>query len=401
MNKMREKMFLCFLCGSMVLGCQEPYTATRDSEQKRVIRQGPVTIPILNEHLSEAKLVFFTDIATNITTVVYEGQVWAVSKSHSGSLRSPTSPGIYTVHLIDFCAPWYSGITDKQQEECSSENRLGMFVFWYKGKHNFGVHTRDPKDSKIEFSKYSSAKSRSDRTDGCIVAPHELLEKILFELILTDPAFLVPDKSDKDKEDKLDLHPAAKAMKQYKEDGTKKNVAIRLIDFEEETITVVKGEKGDPVPFDMRVVVIDSSHKDWVKLKQQKDFKENQNIFRFFDPKFFDPEKDKKIFYKIAKNHHEMSYSAVTNCTAQKDIPIFKSNESFNPGDIMSTIEKGTQLKKVHLWPVNKMNTPVKLELRDVHSSVARSGWIQNLDGLQCSKDIYWSSKKDHIEFKK
>ena len=68
---------------------------------------------------------------------------------------------------------------------------------------------------------------------------------------------------------------------------------------------------------------------------------------------------------------------------------------------MIRTIEKGAQLTKVYRWPVNKMNTPVKLELGDAHSSVARSGWIQNLDGLQCSKDIYWSSKKDHIKFKK
>ena len=383
----------------MVLGCQEPYRAIRDSEQKRVIEGRPITLAMLNKNLSEAKLVIFTDLASNMTIVVYEGKVWAVSRSSSGTLNRPTLPGIYTVHLIDYCPPWPSGLTEEAKKPCSTTNRLGMIAFWYKGKYLIGVHTRYFEDSRAEFSNYPLASQRRGRTHGCIAAPHDLLEKILFELILTDPAFSVKDKDGK----VVDVHPAATTMKEYNEDKTKektkKTAAVRLIDFQDKTIGPVRWEKGDPVSFDMRVVVIDSSHRDWIKLKNQEDFKEHQAIFKFFDPTYSDDREAPS--HKFVADHPEISYGAVTNCTAEKDIPLFKSNDSFHPNNMISTIKKGAQLKEVYLWPVNAANTPVELELGDTRLPSATSGWVQNLDGLKCSKDIYWSYKRPSPKSKK
>ena len=397
MSKMREQLLLWFLCASLVFGCQEPYIATtKDNEQKLIIKEEPLTLSIINKHLSEATLVIFTDIAANISIVVYRGEVWAVSKAFTGTPDFPTLPGVYTVHLIDYCPPWPSGPNDKAKKACSTTNRLGMIAFWFKLLYGYGVHTRHLDASNLEFSRFPSASDRKG-TKGCIAAPHQLLEKILFDLIFKDPAFVVYNKEGKI----VYAHPVVKTMTEYNKKKIKKTAAVRLKDFNGDTIIPVEWEKGDPVSFDMRVVNIDTSDRYWIELKNQNSFKENQALFRFFDPEFFDSENEKKVFYRYATDHPEIIYKAVTNCTAEKDIPLFKSNESFHPDGMMSTIERGSQLKKVHLWPVNEANTSVELELGDAHVSGAKSGWIQNLDSLQCSKDIYWSSEKPSLELKK
>ena len=131
--------------------------------------------------------------------------------------QSQTPLGVFTVHAIDYCPPWYSASTKEGKIPCSDANRLGPYSLWFKDGYIFGVHGRPPNQSLQQlFTSLGSSDRRGSK--GCIVVPQDHLKNFI-DLIFDDPAFK--------------NHPGVKKIKELRSRKDPTNVFIALQNFQE------------------------------------------------------------------------------------------------------------------------------------------------------------------------
>ena len=284
-------VFILFSVGWLGLGCKQPSPSV-DAFTKYSLKEedNSLTMDQVNDYISKTDTLVLTDIKSNRSITLKYGVVQDVFNSMTGikdsdhsynGSKSLTPLGAFSIHLIDFCPPWYGGQTIESEKPCSDENLMGTYAFWFKGAHNFGLHGR-PTNSKWQpYFKSLSAEHRN-LSQGCVVAPQENLVKLM-NLVLSDSKF-------KGHPGVLEIH---KNRGKQGDHVTKKNVNIRLVDSRNKKGPEVEGLLGKPVSYDLKILTIDISDSQSWPLSFSEYVKQNP-VLRYFesDDISYDPEHD-------------------------------------------------------------------------------------------------------------
>ena len=291
-----------------------------------------------------------------------------IKNSSRNASKSLTPLGAFSIHLMEFCPPWYGGETKESEDPCSDENLMGTYAFWFKDAHNFGLHGR-PTNSKWQPLFQSTAAEGRNLSQGCVVAPQENLVKLM-NLVLSDSKF-------KDHPGALEIH---RNRDQHGDHVTKKNVNIRLIDSDNQKGPEVDGLLGKSIRYDLKILTIDTSVSPSWPLAFS-DYVEQYPVLRYFqsDEISYDPE------------HHPERL--VKKCTVHKTTPIYNDhNGSIQELQVNSAIVVGPYK--------NYIKTDLKEEDEQLEIYVATksddhrrwSRWISNLSNLACENDYHWTT---------
>ena len=224
-NFVALQLFLQWLICLICLSCSGDHAAQDVSKQNFVVKEGTRSIDIkeVNNYISTANITMLADLKYNRALIVHHGVIVDSFPIITGGYsaqnfsQSQTPLGVFTVHAIDYCPPWYSASTKEGKIPCTDANRLGPYSLWFKDGYIYGVHGRPP--NKYLQQLFTSLGS-SDRkgSKGCIVVPQDHLKNFI-DLIFDDPAFK--------------NHPGVKKIKELRSRKDPTNVFIALQNFQE------------------------------------------------------------------------------------------------------------------------------------------------------------------------
>ena len=393
-----------------------------------------LNIEEVNDYVSTSNIVFLNDLASRKSVIIYKGEIVESFEILIGIPTDPTHRGVFTVHGIDYCSPW-NGAKEPNKEKkgipCSFENRLGAIVFWYRGNGRgsvfvYGVHTRHPGDQG-EFNFVTSKRMQSE---GCVVGPHEILRRFLKNIMLKDPAFLLPLKEGQTKKE---LHDAVKIIspllvptltpEEIKKFSEKKhnNYFIAIKDFKGRVPFFEANEIptyiDPPVAIDMKVINIDTRTENIKTPLTPEKMQKYRPLLNLLKPK-------KK---QVTNTDLEKKYTQpkpvflVTNCLVTKKTPVHITLNSGSVPDQHFALLPGDKLMGVYKHSLN-LSSSVFIKYWDRETNEKQEGWIQDLSGLRCNSDVdedrrtsdscaqmsgddykyksYWSYKKNATLFK-
>ena len=83
--------------------------------------------------------------------------------------------GAFSVHLMEYCPPWYGRDPENPILPCVEDNLMGRFAFWFNDSHIYGIHGRS-------VGLYQERFDDSDRkqTRGCIALHDDSLKNLMF-----------------------------------------------------------------------------------------------------------------------------------------------------------------------------------------------------------------------------
>ena len=352
-----------------------------------------------------------------------------------GMLTDPTHRGVFTVHAIEYCAPWDGAKgpnKEKKRIPCSFENRLGAIVFWYRsdGKGSlfvYGFHTRHPGDQG-EFNFAANSRMRSK---GCVVGPHEILRRFLKDIVFKDPDFLLPLEEGQTKKE---LHDAVKIIspllvptltaEEIKKFSKKKhdNYFIAIQDFKErvplEDAKRIPTYIKPPVPIDIKVINIDTRTENIKNPLPTEKMRKHRPLLNLLEPK-----KKQEANTNLEKKYTKpKTVFLVTNCLVTKKIPVHATlTPGPYPDQYSSPLLPGDKLMGVYKHSLNSSSS-VFIKYWDRETNEKQEGWVQDLSGLRCNSDVdenqrtsdncaqvsgddykyksYWSYKKNATLFK-
>ncbi|MCY4381220.1 MAG: L,D-transpeptidase, partial [Proteobacteria bacterium] len=271
----------------------------------------------MNQLVSDTHITIITDLNTDRTVVIEKGLVRDATNSLSGRVYDErgslnTALGVFSIHLIEYCPPWYSKITENAQVPCHQENLIGRFAFWFKNPFEYGIHGRP-------IGRYQERFDDSGRkqTRGCIALPDGSLEKLMF-MILKTPTF-------KDRPEHLEVQ----KIKQYNQAKEPTNVAIQISDYINSNPPEIDGVTvGDQkVDLDIKLLVIDTSDPSFSS--EPLESLEKKHPFL-------------RLLTKSEEHDDTAPYRIVSNCSATSPIPVFKDSE------MSEVVDYTTSLQGVH-----------------------------------------------------
>ena len=356
-------------CSWLLLSCRESPSSSEAGDVKYVIEESQsLDIFKVNKRIWQSNLVALTDIHTNRTLTFKYGVMMDAFNSFTGKMPGGVSKsplGVFSVHFVDFCPPWYGGKDVASSKFCSDTNLLGTYALWYKGQHNFGLHGRpnlayhqtaftDP-----EFNRHSS--------NGCVVAPQENLVKFV-DLFLKDPL--------------VAHHPGVQKINQNRDDQgqytSRTNVLVSLMDSEHNKPPLLDDVVGDDIEYDIKVIVIDTSSDYWLNAIVKLPDPPILSRYLSDSPRAFDPNKPGRL---------------VKACRLQRDSTMYKADGS------QQLLKAGEPLLvgaiKNHT-PINK-DDPSKQEVFVFTQKSAPttphgwSGWLTDASLLECASDYAWT----------
>lgn len=244
------KIFLlALLC--VVGGCRSTGSDLAKLNQVMQIDEQSMDLGALNLQIATTEVAIVSDLATNRTMVIKNGVVrdsfntLSGFRDQSGITKSRTRLGVFTLHALDYCPPWYPS-QGPSQEPCSEKNLLGEYGIWFD-HYLYGIHGRPDSDYYQDFFDEAEAGDRN-LTRGCLVASKENLQN------LVDLLFELPSLKD---------HEGTKRIQQYREEGRKDNVTILFADelnYTPEAGVVKDSQVGGIAKVQARLLVIDTSH---------------------------------------------------------------------------------------------------------------------------------------------
>ena len=400
----------------LLMGCQkEEITKEKESEHKyaQIESKYSMNMEKVNQHIASTNFMILTDVHTKKTVIIHKGKVVeafpiviGVPHQTRNVAKTSTHLGLFTVHAIDYCPPW-PGATGLDRAEkmipCGSKNRLGAVAFWYRANEKgelfvFGFHGRHPGDQD-EFDRMAEELDKTENTEGCVAAPHEILRRVTKENIFTDPGFLLPlEKGQK----KRELHDAVKKLSpllkpvltpediaEYSKQEHK-NVFMAIIDFKgkhpEPEAKSIPTYIGPPIPIDIKILNIDTrtenienplspaekqKYKPLMELLTHEQYPNQTNEYKPPSPRFL-----------------------VTDCLVTKTIQISSTpdessdqNQNFyqlSPGDKLMGVYKHSLLPPDPI-PVKYWDKPSQ---KKQTGWVKRIGWVKDLSGLRCNSDV-------------
>ena len=346
-----------------------------------------LTMDQVNNYISKTNTLVLTDVKSNRSITLKYGVVQDVfnsmtgiknsGRSHNAS-KSLTPLGAFSIHLIDFCPPWYGGKTRESELPCHEENLMGTYAFWFKGSHNFGLHGR-PTNSKWQpYFKSISASGRG-LSQGCVVAPQESLVKLM-NLVLSDSEF-------KD-------HPGAVKIQRNRDQHgdhipeipeKERNVNIRLVDSDNKQGPKVESLLGDPVPYDLKILTIDTGDSQSWPLPFSDYVKQNA-VLKYFqsDDISYDPDQD----------HPER---LIKRCTVHKPTFIYNDDNSFSQELPMNSLIVVGPYKNYIKTALKKEDEQLEVYVAtqsDGHQQWSR--WISDLSHLVCEGGYHWTAMTNY-----
>ena len=371
-------VFILFSVGWLGLGCKQP-SPSIDAFTKYSLKEEvySLTMDQVNDYISKTDTLVLTDIKSNRSITLKYGVVKDVFNSMTGiknaghsdnASKSLTPLGAFSIHLIDFCPPWHGGQTKESELPCHDENLMGTYAFWFKGAHNFGLHGR-PTNSKWQpYFKSLSAEHRN-LSQGCVVAPQENLVKLM-NLVLSDSKF-------KGHPGVLEIN---RNRDQHGNHIIKKNVNIRLMDSDNDKGPKVEGFLGDPIPYDLKILTIDTGDKQSWPLSFSK-YVEQYAVLRYFisDEVSYDPEVHPERLVKKCTLHNTTFLYSDDNTPIQE----LRVNSAIVVGPYKNHI-------KTTLEDENKQLKIYVATRSDDHWRWSR--WISDLSHLTCENDYHWTT---------
>ena len=314
--------------------------------------------------------------------------------------KTSTHLGLFTVHAIDYGTPW-DGATGLDREEkrvpCATKNRLGAVAFWYRADEDgnlfvFGFHGRHPGDQD-EFDRMAEELNKTENTEGCVAAPHEILRRFTKERVFTDPGFLLPLEEGQKKQE---LHDAVKKLspllkpvltpediEEYSKQEHK-NVFMALKDFKGKSPKLeakyIPTYIGPPIPIDIKVLNIDTRTEN---IENPLSPEEKQKFKPLMDLLTHEQYPNQTNEYKPPSSRFLVTDCLITRAT------LVRSTLDKNSGKTpyFSQLSPGDKLMGVYKHPLLPLD-PVAIEYWDKQSQKKQIGWIKDLSGLRCNSDV-------------
>ena len=354
----------------LLLGCRETPPSTETGDVKFVLDESQDSLNILevNERIWQSNLVALTDIHTNRTLTFKYGVMMDAFNSFTGKMAGGVSKsplGVFSVHFLDFCPPWYGGKGGTSSKFCSDTNLLGTYALWYKGQHNFGLHGRP--NLSYHQTAFTDPQFNRHSSNGCVVAPQKHLVKFV-DLLLQDPL--------------VAHHPGVQKINQNRDDQghytSRTNVLVSLTDSENNKPPMLKDVVGDAIDYDIKVIVIDTGSAPWLNAIAKLPDQPLLSRYLSDAPRAFDPTKPARL---------------VKACHLRQATTMYKTDGS------QQLLEAGERLIagaiKNHS-PSNKDDPSQQEVFVFTQKSVpptahAWSGWLIDSSLLECASDYAWT----------
>lgn len=256
--------FVCtlFLCVLFLFSCKEKLNKSEVKQQIGDLKS--LSYAEVLEWVVNTDIALVVDIAINRVAVIHEGKVWDSWNVSTGFLdaegidSSRTRLGIFTMHSLEYCPPWYPS-EGEAKGPCDPKNLLGKYSLWFD-RHVYGFHGRaETENAQSEFQNDIAGRRTSK---GCVVNPHDKLEAFV-DFVLQHPGFSqVPEQVER--------------LKGYRDAGTKQSVKIDLEHNIDNPSKITVEQPGvahgisSKIPVDIKLIVINSQDKD-TAIKQSYD----------------------------------------------------------------------------------------------------------------------------------
>lgn len=198
--------------------CKDPNSSQLSSPNQVILADHSMSWDEVGTWLTETDYAVVTDLATNRTAIINKGHLldsWpsisGLVSSHSFS-KSLTRLGVFSLHALDHCPPWFPSDDRKKSEApCAEDNRLSRYAFWFDG-YEYALHGY-PNTAQDQDLFTSTDIKKRNYSRGCVVAPQEKLIELV-DLLLSDP--------------QLASHPGAILIHQARSsnDLSKKNINV-------------------------------------------------------------------------------------------------------------------------------------------------------------------------------
>ena len=344
-----------------------------------------LTVADVNKYVASSSIVVIADVSTNRAVVIHYGEVvdalniltGEITEDLEGKKRSKTALGVFTIHALEYCPPWY--LDEKREEPCASSNPLGEYGLWFKDNYLYGIHGR-PSDSysQGEFGFITSERSSSR---GCVVFPEASLTRLVDRIFSTHG---------------FENSKAVEMIKQYRATNTPTNVVIRIVDdFKGKLSSIIEeSEVGDPLKVDVKLVVVDLGQWDVDTPKETE-----QKLV---------PSPHQGLVSLLQGKSFEESLQLVQDCELTRRVPLYKLDEHLDGIETLGTAAPQTFQRLPHIHFKRDrvfVSATVEMEENNLSTEVSQTyvpsapllkhhqvGWLKDISALKCG-DYYWSKK--------